>query len=101
MEKETHGSYTYQVLEDGTVEILAYNGNDEVVVIPAKLKGRFVTRIGNRAFIFKHTLKSVHIPSGVTAIGERAFHCCRQLRSVDIPDSVAAIGGARSMIARA
>jgi hypothetical protein len=51
-----------------------------------------VTSIGDWAFFYCISLKTVTIPNGVTSIGEYAFCGCESLTSIDIPDSVIFIG---------
>ena len=60
---------------------------DGSVVIPAKLGGVNVTRIGRQAFARCRSLTSVTIPPTVTSIGMSAFYECR-FDSVEIPPSV-------------
>ena len=91
----TYGDYNYMVLTDGTVEITSYNGSDDDVVIPSKIKGKKVTSIGRRAFKEEDyfdspglDIKSVVIPEGVTNIGLAAFDECEYLEKVTIPSSV-------------
>lgn len=89
---EEAGDYEYQVLDDGTAEIVAYNGSAETLTIPSKLDGYTVTSIGDSAFKECTSLTSVNIPSGVTSIESWAFGRCRNLTNVNIPDSVTSIG---------
>lgn len=86
------GDYEYQVLDDGTAEIITYNGSAETLTIPSKLDGYTVTSIGDSAFKECTSLTSVSIPSGVTSIKSWAFGRCRNLTNVNIPDSVTSIG---------
>ena len=51
-----------------------------------------VTSIGNLAFKYCTSLKSVTIGNGVTSIGMYAFRHCTSLTSITIPDSVTTIG---------
>ena len=93
----TYGDYNYTVLDDGTVEITSYNGSDDDVVIPSKIKGKNVTSIGRWAFTTEDLdgsdIKSVVIPNTVTSIGYEAFGWCSDLENVTIPSSVTNIGG--------
>lgn len=90
----TADSYTYQVLEDGSVEITGYQETVDVteVVVPESIDGKKVTRIGENAFLTCNQINSILIPSGVTTIGSHAFDGCMNLSSVEIPDSVMNIG---------
>lgn len=71
---------------DGVLEF--YSGKEADVVIPDS-----VTEIGDFAFEYCTTLKSVRIPDSVTKIGYRAFRNCSKLESVEIPSSVTSIEG--------
>lgn len=91
-QKPERSEYGYTVLEDGTVEITGYNGNDTDVVVPDKINGKSVTSIGDWAFYDCTSVTSIKLPNSVTNIGEGAFNDCTSLISVTIPDGVASIG---------
>lgn len=61
-------------------------------VIPGKLGGYPVTKIGDEAFQNCQGLTSIEIPSSVTTIGYRAFRGCISLTSIKIPEGVTTIG---------
>ena len=44
------GGYHYKILKDGTVEVIAYEGSDTTIFIPAYMENRAVTVIGPEAF---------------------------------------------------
>ena len=46
----TSGSYDYELLDDGTVEITAYNGFASNLTIPITIAGKTVSSIGDMAF---------------------------------------------------
>ena len=89
---ESWSEYDYQILDDGTIEIIYYYGCDEVIIIPSEIDGRKVTGIQRFAFSINDYLKSITIPDGVTSIGDSAFSDCRSLTDITIPDSVTSIG---------
>lgn len=117
-ENTDHGAdedWSYAQLDNGTVLIERYIGNDTEVTVPEKLDGKTVTEIGDNAFRgYKHltsitlsehivsigafafadcsSLVSISIPDSVTSIGDSAFYYCKSLSSITIPDSVASIG---------
>ncbi|MCD7950033.1 MAG: leucine-rich repeat domain-containing protein [Erysipelotrichaceae bacterium] len=87
------GNYMYTILDDGTIEIYIYNGDEANVVIPSTIDGYTVTSIDEYAFEYCSTLVSVVIPNTVTTIEHAAFFGCENLTSVTIPNSVTYIGG--------
>ena len=89
---ETWGDYEYTVLEDGTVEITDYIGDDTELVIPEEIDGKIVTVIGENAFAFCETLIEIRIPDSVEVIDDYCFWGCYNLASITIPDSVMEIG---------
>ena len=60
--------------------------------IPAIIKGKPVTKIGDEAFYDCTSLTSITIPDGVTSIGYLAFYNCTSLTNITIPDDVTNIG---------
>lgn len=62
------------------------------VVIPARLKGKTVTAIGDGAFADCRDVTSVVIPEGVVTVGRRAFAGCTALLSVTLPATLENVG---------
>ena len=90
-----YGDYTYSMLDDGTVRITMYNGNDTELVIPDTIDGKSVTAIRSYAFSTSSTRKSltsVTIGNSVKSIDKSAFWYC-PLTKVNIPASVSSISG--------
>lgn len=87
-------SLDYTLNSDGmyysVTGIGTYTGSE--ITIPSTYNGKPVKEIGQAAFFYCKTIRSVIIPDGVTSIGARAFYACNNLVSVEIPDSVADIG---------
>lgn len=83
--------FEWSVLEDGTLKIDGYKGDEEKVVIPSEIDGKRVTVIGNNSFQFGE-ITSITIPNSVTAIGVCAFASCTSLTLINIPESVNEIG---------
>lgn len=84
--------YRYRELEDGTLEITGYQGNDTELVIPAEIGGKCVTSIVDRAFYGCSSLTSIELPAGLTSIEERAFSGCSSLTSIELPAGLTSIG---------
>ena len=83
--------FTYKLLPDGSAEIIRYNGSASQLTIPETLAGVPVSRLGDEAFAYTNSLRSVVIPEGVTALGSRVF-CMSHLSEITLPDSLTEIG---------
>ena len=81
--------FRWKANEGGGATIFGYVGTSQSVKIPAKLDGKRVTTIGERAFAEKE-LNSLTIPNSVTTIENEAFRG-NLLTSVTIPNSVTTI----------
>ena len=86
------GDYTWRLLEDGTAEILEYNGSESNLVIPGELEGHPISAIGNMAFVGKPDLLDLTLPEGIVTIGEDSFLECGNLERVTFPSSLRTIG---------
>ena len=86
----TSGDYKYVITgkKQKTCAIRKYTGKDKDVVVPAKLDGYTVTRIGNSAFARNRKIKSVTLPKRVTKIGKKAFILCDKLKEVKLSDNI-------------
>ena len=62
------------------------------LIIPSKINGKKITKIGYNAFGDCNCFTSVVIPNGITSIDDFAFDHCETLREVTIPSSVIFIG---------
>ena len=91
-EFQTSGDWEYYVLDDGTIDITEYYGNEESLEIPSVIDGYTVTSISKGTFYGCVSLVSVSIPDSVTIINDGAFEGCQNLVSVIIPDGVTFIG---------
>ena len=88
----SEGVFTYNVLEDGTLEVKATTSTEKNIVVPSEVNGKKVTKIGINVFAFKKELNSVEIPEGVTEIGNKAFYSTTALTSVKLPSTLEKIG---------
>lgn len=89
---KVEGDYTYEITADGNVRILAYEGSEADVVVPATLGGRDVTEIGNSArpvFDANAAIRSITFPDTLKEMsGLPLFHECENLETITIPASV-------------
>jgi len=77
------GDYYYTVLEDGTIEITVYTGEESELVLPSELDGYKVTAIGD--FAFQSTdLEFLTIPEGIERIGVNPFKDCYYLEKIAV-----------------
>lgn len=89
-QKETkEEAFEWEVNEEGGITITKLADTSLVdVVIPERIGGKKVTRIGDMAFYNCSYMQTVDIPESVTEIGSTAFSCCINLRSINIPEGV-------------
>ena len=78
--------------EDGEVTVTAYNGSASGVMIPARLNGLPVTKIGDGAFKGMTNLENLFIEADLKEIGSEAFSGCTALQAIDLPESLETIG---------
>ena len=67
---------------DGNVTLRAYNGSDEVVVVPSSYEGKPVKYIAPLAFGNGCTAKAVKLPDSIEEIQESAFGSNKNLQIV-------------------
>ena len=96
--------WSFQKLEDGTLEITGYNGTNTEITIPEKINDFVVSSIADHCFDKKkkgitkeqaavfERLCTVVIPNSVTKIGRYAFSLCRELKDIRISNCVTTIG---------
>ena len=86
--KYKEGYYTYTVTDGKATIIACDKAISGDVTIPEKLGGYPVVKIGNKAFSWCHSLKSIIVPDNVTEMYTYAFAYCSELTSVSISDNV-------------
>ena len=78
---ETYGDFEYEVIDPGnyedvddcSIQITKYNGNDVSVDIPDSISGMSVMGIAEHAFYNCTSLKAVTIPASLISIGKEAL----------------------------
>ena len=78
-------------IENNTVIITGYTGNDKVLVIPCQIDDRDVVCIDEMAFTKNEEIWAVILPQTVTEIRAYAFHYSG-LREIVLPKSLQCIG---------
>ena len=86
------GDYSYELIDENTITILNYSGSEKSLVVPEKIDGKIVKKIGYGAFAECKSIESLVIPETVTTIENYAFSQCSQMQTMIIPNSVVSIG---------
>ena len=86
-DKFRYKDYIYKI-ENDEVTIVEYNGTDENVIIPNKIKGAPVVTIGRDAFERCDSIKSLTIPDSVVKIDSSAFFECSSLEQVTLGNGI-------------
>lgn len=89
--QDSAGTFTYEVLDDGTVMLTGYTGTAPDVTVPATIDGYTVYGIeGTYESVFQdnESVQTVTLESGIVYVGYSSFSHCPNLRSVMICDTV-------------
>lgn len=79
----TSGDWKYVLLEDGTAEIVGYDGRDKELTILSEIDGYAVTAIGGSEG-FRHSLQKLTIPDAIVSIAANPFTNCRRLEQIHV-----------------
>ena len=82
----------YTVKKDDTLAVTSYKGDELSLTIPEKVKGLYVTEIGEGAFKESYNVSYVTIPNRVTRIGDEAFYNCVNLINIMGAEGVRSVG---------
>lgn len=74
---------TYEI-DENSVGIYSYLGNDTVVDIPSEIKGKIVKEIGYGAFQSNDDITNISIPNSVEVIKDYAFTDCKSLQNINV-----------------
>lgn len=83
--------FRYSVLDDGTIEIKGYVGEESKIIVPSQIEGRIVSTIGKRAF-YKSWFTEIVLPDGLKKIEDESFGCMYRINRISIPEGVEYIG---------
>ena len=86
------GDYAYELIDDNSITIINYDGDEKDLTIPSEIDGKTVKRIGYGAFAECKSIETLVIPDTIVAIGDYAFSQCSQLSEITIPYTVVALG---------
>ena len=78
-------------LDEFNISIMGYRGDENRVVIPAKMAGKNVTILFDALFKNHPEITYVKIPNTVTNIGSYMFEGCTKLKEIKLPDSLTEI----------
>ncbi|MBQ9080337.1 MAG: leucine-rich repeat protein [Clostridia bacterium] len=91
-ETKSFGNYDYQVYDDGTVKIVAYNGSETDITVPDTIDGGKVVELGVDVFYDKMDITSIKLNASLEIIGDYAFYNCLSLSNITIGKKVWSIG---------
>ncbi len=80
-EEYSENSITYHLYAD-RAKVAGYTGAGGELTIPASVKGKPVTEIGEEAFYYNRDITYVVLPESLDTVGARAFAGCRNLTGV-------------------
>ena len=82
----------YEVMPNGTAEVVGYTGNGSDISIDSRYEGCDVVRIADSAFENCDMLEEVYIWADIEEIGDFAFRGCTGLKEISIPSETTIIG---------
>ena len=95
--------WSYEVLDDDTLRLTSYKGNETDVYVPERIGKKTVTALGDYVFSSKtpsgtskpadrkaalEQIRTIVLPDGINFIGKEAFRGCDNLTSITLPDRV-------------
>lgn len=81
------GELDFYVYDDHA-ELIAYEGTDTALTIPAQAGGKPLTVIGSQVFYNSEALESVTMPDTVTRVEHGAFLLCKNLSQVQLSSAL-------------
>ena len=83
---EPQKQWDYELLENGTIKITDYSGDEASVAIPSQIDGYTVTAIGVGTFYYNQLISSLFIPETITSIEYGAVGNCTGLTSIEVDE---------------
>lgn len=83
--------FSYKLLEDYTLCITGYDGDEENVVIPDEISGYPISMLDDGIFKGHTEIASVEVPDSVFFIGAFVFDGCTALRRIKLPAQLGSI----------
>ena len=82
----TYGDFKYWVQSDNTIIISEYIGEGDVenLIIPSKIDGKTVSKIGYWRSGRYYSLENITIPASVKSLGGSVFYGCSRLQNITI-----------------
>ena len=74
-------------------KIIAYTGDEEVVVIPGTISGHPVVSIEKGSFKGNDSVREVYVSNEISALNGDVFKECRNLEKVHLPEAVTGLTG--------
>ena len=78
------GDYEYELLDDGTAEIVRYNGSAAYLTVPETIGEYEVTSIGRFAFTGCGSLRTITLPETIETITSNPFAGCSRLHTIKL-----------------
>ena len=80
-----YGEYTYGILDDGTVKIVRWCGDDTALEVPSSIDGLPVSSIG--ALSFAGPVESISIPASIDVLEGNPFALCGLLERIEVQEN--------------
>ena len=91
-DEETENIPFNYYIENESVTISGYTGDETNVIIPDEIEGYPVEKIGVNAFYNCNSMTSIEISKNVKCIDKDAFRACESLKQIVLPNSLTDIG---------
>lgn len=80
----SYGDFEYEVLDDNTIAITDYTGNNRNVTLPTSIKGKSVSTIARMVFYYNDSVQTVNIGSNISSVDSEAFYYCPNLQKINV-----------------